>query len=197
MTIASQTRLFEWPRKREESESAHIARVVIAGVADQLIQARAVPDRLIRFGSDIAVRFMPEWELVAAGLEPAFWILPVVAGGLDRQVLVETLGEDVVEQDEAGRIWLNGGLAQPAYLAGFGSLSSGPSTPAQIGQPFALLLMERSQTGWALRIHVTAPVLWVHASARPVQGWPALDGWIRVARLVADRQADATLATSP
>lgn len=196
MTFAKQTRLFEWLRE-EASGPAPVARVVIAGVADRLIEARPAPDRPIRFERDLAVRFMPEWEIEAAALEPAFWILPLQAGAPDRTVLLETFGEEVVEQDKAGRIWLNGCLAQPPHLVGCGSLSLGPSTPAQVGQPFALLLMERSQTGWAFRIHVTGPVLWVHAPARPVEGWPVFDGWIAVARSAADAQASAALAISP
>jgi hypothetical protein len=157
------------------------ARVLIAGVDAELEREHALPGRVIRVDRNLGIRFVGEDELAAAEIEPAFWLAPIAPGAPDRRVLFETLANEVVEQDEAGAIWVDDQRLLPAGLVSFGAAESQREGTLAIGEAAALLLMERQPGGCDLRVRVTPAILWIHALPRPLADGPVLDGWLEMA----------------
>jgi len=144
------------------SDPTPIARVLIVGVEDALARRRAVPSRVIRLDREVGARFVPEWELRATELEPAFWMCEITPSALDRRVLFETLTSEVVEQDGAGHLWLDDEPLLPESLIAFGSAESRWDGELVIGERAALLLASEARNGWEIRLRLTTPVLWIH-----------------------------------
>jgi hypothetical protein len=187
----SQTRLFEWKREAPTREPA-VARVLIAGVHAELLHERVLPDRVIRVDRNLGIRYVSEAELNAAGLEPAFWLAPIVPGAPNRRVLFETLANEVVEQDERSGLWIDDQPLLPAALASFGSAESRRELVLEIGECAALLLIESQPGGWDLRVRITTPILWIHDLPRPARAGPVLDGWLAMAAEALQRVEAAT-----
>jgi hypothetical protein len=175
-TDATQLGLFPQPDRIDDPTP--IARVLIVGVEDALARRRAVPSRVIRLDRKVGARFVPEWELRASELEPAFWICDITPSALDRRVLFETLTSEVVEQDAAGRLWLDDQPLLPESLIAFGSAASRWDGELVIGERAALLLGSEARNGREIRLRLTTPVLWIHdlpfVRGRPVP----LPGWM-------------------
>jgi len=157
---ANQLGLFPQPDRVDDPTP--IARVLIVAVEEGLARRRAVPDRVIRLDREVGARFVPEWELRASELEPAFWISEITPSALDRRVLFEMLTSEVVEQDTAGRLWLDDEPLLPESLIAFGSVESRWDGELVIGERAALLLSADVRTGCEIRLRLTAPVLWIH-----------------------------------
>lgn len=158
-----------------------LARVWIVGVPDELMVGRSLPPQVVRVGSDLAIRYVAESELRAAGAEPSFWICPIAPGAPDRRVLFETLDNEVVEQDTRGQIWIDNELVLPRTLVSFGSADREREGDLVPGECAALLLTERQPGGWAVRVRVTTPIVWLFELPRPLARGPVLDGWLQMA----------------
>jgi len=96
-TKTDTTQLGLFPQPDRFDDPTPIARVLIVAVEDALARRRAVPSRVIRLDREVGARFVPEWELRASELEPAFWICEITPSALDRRVLFETFNTEVVE----------------------------------------------------------------------------------------------------
>lgn len=157
-----------------------IARVLIVAVDDALARRRAVPTCVVRLDREVGARFVPEWELRASELEPAFWISEITPGAFDRRVLFETLTSEVVEQDTAGQLWLDDEPLLPEALIAFGAVESRWDGELVIGERAALLLSSEQSTGCEIRLRLTTPVLWIHdlplvrGRRVPLPGWMTL-----------------------
>ena len=175
---AGQLGLFPQPDRVDDPTP--IARVLIIAVEDALARRRAVPTQIVRLDREVGARFVPEWELRASELEPAFWISEIAPSALDRRVLFETLTSEVVEQDSAGRLWLDDEPLLPESLIAFGSADSRWDGELVIGERAALLLGSETSTGWEIRLRRTMPVLWIHelplvrGRRVPLPGWMTL-----------------------
>jgi hypothetical protein len=169
-----------FPQPERCDDPTPIARVLIVAVEDALARRRTVPDRVIRLDREVGARFVPEWELRASELEPAFWISEITPSALDRRVLFETLTSEVVEQDTAGRLWLDDEPLLPEPLIAFGSAESQWDGELVIGERAALLLSSELPTGREIRLRLTMPVLWIHdlplvrGCRVPLPGWMTL-----------------------
>jgi hypothetical protein len=164
-----------------DEDDPQIAHVLIAGIHDTLIEQHPLPSRVVRMTHNLGIRYIGEAELAAAELEPAFWICPIAPSALDRRVLFETLANEVVEQDERGQIWIDDQLLIPRGLVSFGSADREREGEIRLGESAALLLAEHQEGGWAVRVRITAPVVWLFEGPRPISGVPILDGWMQMA----------------
>ena len=154
-------------------------RVLLVGVDDGLAERRPVPTALVRFSDDLGVRYLAEWELMAAGLTPSFWVSPPPSD-FGRRACFETIRNELVEQDDAGRMWINDCLVCSGSLLAFGAPARGRESDLFLGEGGALLLGRRDAEGWELRIRTTSAVLWVFAlpDLRPA---PRVADWMRLA----------------
>lgn len=174
----------------QESNPTPLARVLIAGVHDELLRDRPVPREVIRVDRDVAVRYLSERELTVAEIEPAFWIERALASRIDRRPICETLSDEVIEQDDAGRIWCDELPVGTGMLAAFGSTESQSESELRLGERAALLLMERQAGGWAFQIRVTTPLLWIY-DAPLVRPHVPVVGWLRLAERALAELSDA------
>jgi hypothetical protein len=163
----------------DRREPAAPGRVLLVGVDDALAERRPVPTTLVRFSDDLGVRYLAEWELKAAGLTPSFWVSPPLSE-FGRHACFETIRNELVEQDDAGRMWIDEGLVCSGSLFAFGAPARGREGGLVLGEDSALLLGRHGTDGWELRIRTTSAVLWIFAlpDLRPA---PRLPDWMRLA----------------
>jgi hypothetical protein len=156
-------------------------RVLLVGVEDQPSERQPVPVSVVRFGRDLGIRYLAEGELRAAGVTPAFWISDPPPGALDRRAILETISNQVIEQDDAGRIWIDDEPLAAGFLIAYGTPARDREGDLLLGEAAALLLARRDDHGWDLRLHITTAVIWIFDLPRLAPA-PPLCGWMRLAR---------------
>lgn len=180
ITSMRELTLFPVGRSAQPSRPS-IERVLIAGVTDGLACASPLPTALVRFDGPLALRYLAEAELEAAGLVPSLWIAKPPPSGPNRRVLFETIDDEVFEQDESGGLWLEDQPILPGIVLAFGTPRTACDGELLLGERAALLIGRRCPHGWELRLRETAAVLWIHdmPHLRETVRWP--HGWLHLA----------------
>lgn len=156
------------------------SRVLVVGVEDALVQRQSIPQRLVRVGVDLGIRYLAESELQAASISPSFWIADLPSSCPGRRVLFETITNHVVEQDDTGAMWIDDDPLGPGALVGFGCPARSHEDELILGERAALLVGDRTPSGWNLRVVSTTAVMWVFDRPR-LADCPPLPGWLRLA----------------
>lgn len=161
--------------------------MLTVGIDDRTVRLAPIPQDVVAVDEMLGLRFLPEWEVHAAGIEPGFWIRPMEPRYSERRVLFETLSAAVIEQDERGRLWIDDDLLHRGLLVGFGAPHSRVEGALHLGSRASLLLVQESRHGWELTLRVTTPVVWIYARPNLSDGMPMVSGW-----LGRDAQVDLT-----
>jgi hypothetical protein len=179
-----QLALLPQPGSEKEGEQP-VQRVWLVSVADELKPERRLPTRLVRVDPTLALRFLPEWELVAARVIAPLRVGTEEPSAEGRRVLALTLADELIEQDPDGGLWLDGERLQAGPLVSFAAL--GPDWEQQLclGRRTAWLLASRTADAFAFTVRVSEPLLWVFDNPRPLTSVPTFDGWINAARQLA------------
>jgi hypothetical protein len=175
--------IIPFPRVRRLVQRHDARRVLIAGVEDAL--ASDLPSDPVEMDADVSVRYVPGSELARRSLEPDLWIEGRAPVAPDRTVLLLTLADDLLEQDEDGRLWCNDRSLEEGILVDAGAR---PGMHIAKGTTTALMSMHREREACVITIRVVGPVLWLFAEPRMLSPRPILEGWRTIAQeLIRDR----------
>lgn len=171
------TQIIRFPGARRVFQKTGTDRLFVVGVDDWHV----VPAEPVRMDEDLSIQYVPEDEVIRAGIQPDFWIERPQTTDLDRSVILVTLADDVLEQDDDGRLWLNGDEFGSGFLVDCGVAEPG-DTPLTVGQPAAFLCMRRQGTACTMTVSVLGPVFWIFVVPTKLSPRPVLQGWRTVAR---------------
>ena len=170
-----------FPRAAVISPCVPVERVLVAVVDDALDQDRPVPACLVRLNDRLGLRYLPRWELDAAGMQPQLTITTLEPSKPGRRVIAETLAGEVIEQDRGGHIWIDDQRLQGGALVSFCALPSMDEQQLTLGERAGWLLADHQDDGFVFSVRVSGPVVWMHGVPRTLGVVGTFGGWMAAA----------------
>ncbi len=164
-------------------------RTVLVGVADALLERRSLParGRVAVDDSSLVLQYVPESLLSEADLEPDIRIAVPRRDACCAPLFLTLMGE-MVQQDQALRLYIDGALQEPGPLRLFGSGQD--EGQLRLGRAAILVVGTQTSGGWRIRLGMSAPLLWVYSMPSVADPRPRLDGWMdEASRRTRDRVA--------
>jgi hypothetical protein len=176
-----------FPRARHQSRpGAPVDEVMLVGVDAGLCLAD-VPQELVRISDELGIRYLAEWELAAAELEPVSWVVPRLPSQPDRRVIAITIGDEVIEQDQSGSLRRDGRPIGEGALLSYCGVRSQDEQNLGLGERAGWLLGRMEAESFVLSVHVSEPLLWIYERPAVLGVLDAFNGWMLAATHVAER----------
>ncbi len=185
MEAVGQIKLF--PRSTQRSETVRrFDTVLVVGMADGL-NIFALPATLVAAGADLGLRYLAEWELKATGIEPDLMVEELPPSMRSRRVVARTLADEIVEQDDAGWLWVDDVRLDFGPLVSFGSADSAADQQLELGERAAWLLGDCADKTFGLQVRTSGPLLWIFDQPHALGGVGVFAGWLNPARHLSRR----------
>ncbi len=166
-----------------------IKEVLLIGVRSEQDQTR-IPHDLVRVGHGLGIRYLAEWELRAAEIEPLAWVPVARATRSDREPIAVTIDEELIEQDRSGVLYGAGGRAiGEGALISYSSTPSGEERCLSLGERAAWLIGGVDGETFTLSARLSEPLLWVYAPPTALGPVGAFGGWITAATSLARKES--------
>lgn len=193
-----QIMLFPASPMRSAAAPEPVEEVLLVGVGAEF-DLGAVPESLVGVCDGLGIRYLAEWELHAADLEPAEWVPPSLPSRHGRRVIAVTIDGEVIEQDRTGALY-GGGDRQ----LGAGSLISYCGVRTQdeqrlnLGERAGWLMSRMEAESFVFSVHISEPLLWVYEAPVALGPVGAFGGWMTAAsQLAADAATSRCDAAKP
>lgn len=175
------------PMKRGAPEP--VEEVLVVGVCAELDLA-AVPESLVRVCDGLALRYLAEWELTAAGLEPLDWVPVPLPSEPERRVIAVTIDDEVIEQDSEGALYGAGDRqVGPGALISFCGARSQDEQKLVLGERAGWLVSRREDESFVFSVHFSEPLLWIYEQPIALGPIGAFGGWMTAASHLAAEAA--------
>lgn len=155
--------------------------VLVVGVATQLARTY-LPTKLIRTGKGVGLRYLPAWELRAAGRSADLIVEEAKPSSSSHRVIACTTSLQLIEQDSAGWMWIDGAMLSFGPLVSFGSAESASDQRLQLGERAGWLLGDCADESFGLLVLASDPLLWIYEDPHGFGRGGIFDGWLTAAR---------------
>lgn len=185
-----------FPRSRLAHASAPpVDRVLIVSVSNSLGRDRPVPSAMVRINDRLGLRYFAEWEIQAGRVTPDLQIVSIEPSRPDRRIIAETVGGEVIEQDRAGALWIDGERLANGALISFCTLAAdSQEQELALGQRAGWLFGSREEEAFSFSVRACDHLLWMYQIPEVLGSPGTFGGWMIAASHLTTRASDGGAA---